>query len=172
MANLKKEIDKIKAKEAQEGGLTPGQAATLVRAAGGGGAGGLEVCCAFGAQPKTAPQMRPAICKVCEAPTLFVIPQPAPSKQTNKQTHDHPQVRNERAMDALAAELEDLDEEMGDSVAAAVKGRAAAAAVGDKGKARTGGAAGLAGPSEGCALPRLGTPRRGASRGGLDGGRN
>ena len=31
MSNLKTEIDKIKAKEAQEGGLTPGQATTLVR---------------------------------------------------------------------------------------------------------------------------------------------
>jgi hypothetical protein len=35
-------------------------------------------------------------------------------------------VRNERAMDALTSELEDLEEEMGDSVTAAVKGRAAA----------------------------------------------
>ena len=31
MSNLKTEIDKIKSKEAQEGGLTPGQATTLVR---------------------------------------------------------------------------------------------------------------------------------------------
>ena len=31
VSNLKTEIDKIKSKEAQEGGLTPGQATTLVR---------------------------------------------------------------------------------------------------------------------------------------------
>lgn len=31
VSNLRTEIDKIKSKEAQEGGLTPGQAATLVR---------------------------------------------------------------------------------------------------------------------------------------------
>jgi hypothetical protein len=31
ISNLKTEIDKIKGKEAQEGGLTPGQASTLVR---------------------------------------------------------------------------------------------------------------------------------------------
>lgn len=33
ISNLKTENDKIKGKEAQEGGLTPGQASTLVRSA-------------------------------------------------------------------------------------------------------------------------------------------
>lgn len=39
------------------------------------------------------------------------------------------QVRNERAIDALTAELDDLEEEMSDSVAAAIKGRAEKAQV-------------------------------------------
>ena len=39
------------------------------------------------------------------------------------------QVRNERAVDALTAELDDLEDEMQDSVAASIKGRAAAAKV-------------------------------------------
>jgi hypothetical protein len=40
--------------------------------------------------------------------------------------HNRRQVRNERAMDALTAELDDLEEEMQEAVGAAIKGRSAA----------------------------------------------
>jgi hypothetical protein len=54
----------------------------------------------------------------------------ASSIHTRRRSHNHPnahQVRNERAIDALAVELDDLEEEMSESISAAIRGRAAAA---------------------------------------------
>lgn len=105
ISNLKTENDKIKGKEAQEGGLTPGQASTLVR-----------------------------LVAAAAAPSLHAHMRTQPACILAVTAYNHHciirlQVRNDRAIDALTAELEDLEEEMSDSVAAAIKGRAEKAQV-------------------------------------------